>query len=235
MRSVAVVGAAGYVGRALHAALLEDTANQVVGVTRSDYASRRSDSFDVLINCAMPSGRFWARQHPEEDFAETVQKTADLVYGWSFGKLVQVSTLSARCQLHTIYGRHKAAAEKLCRPDQDLVVRLGPMYSPDLSKGVLVDLLNDRPVFAAAQSRYCFAPLDFVCAWIASNLERSGLVEVGARNAVSLAEVAAHIGAKSEFQGAVDDQEVERLEPDFPDAAGVLAFVGSMRRARARS
>jgi nucleoside-diphosphate-sugar epimerase len=230
MISIAVVGASGYVGGAVSAALASSSSIAVMPVTRANYAEMRDRSYDVLINAAMPAARFWAKNNPDKDFVETVQKTADLVYGWRFGKFIQISTLSARCQLDTVYGRHKAAAEKICESTDNLIVRLGPMYSKGLSKGVLIDMLQGRNVFVDGASRYCFAPLEFVASWIAANLRRSGLVEVGARNAIRLQEVAGYLGAGVEFEGAVDNQEIEHPEPGFPDAREVFGFLDEMKK-----
>lgn len=227
--SVAVVGAKGYVGSALYAALSHYPRYSVTGVTRENHANAQKRSFDILINAAMPAARFWAKNNPDKDFVETVQKTADLVYGWQFKKFVQVSTVSARCQLDTVYGRHKAAAEKVCGFGENLIVRLGSMYSPELKKGVLVDMVQGKKTFADAESRYCFAPLDFVVNWIASHLDRSGIVEVGARNAIALKDVAKHLGVKVEFEGALDHQEIEGPAPDFPDVRDVLNFLDNWK------
>lgn len=231
MTSVAVVGAGGYVGGALVAELRRQ-GNLVTEVTRSSYDEARGGRYDVVINAAMPSGRFWAKNNPDRDFVETVQKTAGLVYGWRYEKFVQISSVSARCQLDTIYGRHKAAAEALCDPHA-LVVRLGPMFSPALAKGVLIDMLDNRPVFVAAESRYCFTDLAFVARWVGSNLGRSGLVEVGSKDAISLREVARGMGSTSTFEGAIDDQEILRPAADFPSARDVFPFLETMRAARA--
>jgi nucleoside-diphosphate-sugar epimerase len=223
---VAVIGAQGYVGRAVSSALEQRGDVDVTSVTRTTYAQQRERGpFDVVINAAMPSGRYAARRDPGGDFRATVALTADLVNDWEYERFVQVSTVSARCQLDTVYGRHKAAAEALCPPDRSLVVRLGPMYSDDLAKGVLIDMLHGRPVFAAAESRYCFAPRDFSAAWIAANLERTGLVEVGGRDAISLGDIAQRIGSQSTFEGPLDHQEIERPEPDFPAAEAVFDYM----------
>ena len=230
MISVAVVGANGYVGSALCAALALNPTHAVAAVIRANSHEMRQRSFDILINAAMPSGRFWAKNNQGKDFVETVQKTADLISGWRFGKFIQISTVSARCQLDTVYGRHKAAAEKLCGFGDNLIVRLGPMYSKGLSKGVLVDMLQGRKVFVDAESRYCFAPLEFVASWIAGNLGRSGIVEVGARNAIRLREVADYLGGDVEFEGALDHQEIQNPGDDYPDARDVFAFLDAMKR-----
>ncbi|HBC44186.1 MAG: AviX11 [Parcubacteria group bacterium GW2011_GWF2_52_12] len=225
MQRIAVVGARGYVGSALARALMSGGQYSVTEVTRENYMLAQKESYDVLINCAMPSARFWAKSNPEKDFIETVEKTAQLLYAWNFKKFVQVSSVSARCQLDTVYGRHKAAAEKLVDQEKHLIVRLGPMYSPELTKGVLVDIREGKKVFVDGKSRYSFAPLSFNAEWIASHLERRGVVEVGARNALALEELASTLGVPAAFEGALDHQEIENPEPDFPDALDVIVFM----------
>ena len=101
------------------------------------------------------------------------------------------------------------------------------MYSRDLSKGVLIDMLAGRKVFAAATSRYGFAPLEFSAGWIAQSLDRDGVIEVGARNSISLQKVAGHLGHRIEFEGNEDHQEITNPESSFPDANNVLKFLDS--------
>jgi nucleoside-diphosphate-sugar epimerase len=234
MISIALVGANGYVGSQLGSALARGRDHDVAPVTRANYEEMRERSFDVLINAAMPAARFWAKSHPDDDFVETVKKTADLLYRWRFKKFVQLSTVSARCQLDTVYGRHKAAAEKMCGFGDNLIVRLGPMYGSGLKRGVLIDMLEGKKVFVDGDSRYCFAPVSFAASWIAGTLHRSGVSEVGARNALRLREVADHLGAKVEFEGALDHQEIPEPAGDFPDARDVFAFLDGLRRQQAR-
>lgn len=229
MITIAVVGANGFVGSALSSVLAQCSDYSLTRIMRTNYAEMRKQSFDILINSATPSARFWAKNNPDKDFMETVQKTADLVYGWRFGKIVQISTVSARCQLHTVYGRHKAAAEKLCGFGENLIVRLGPMYGKDLSKGVLIDMLQGRKVFADGESRYCFAPVEFVASWIATHLGQSGIIEVGSRNAIKLREVADYLEADIEFEGMIDNQEIQNPGPDYPDVREVFTFLSGIR------
>lgn len=232
MTAVAVVGARGYVGRAIVAALRERGDVDVTPVSRDEFAAASDRRYDVVVNAAMPSARFRARKDPLWDFDATVATTARLRYGWIYGKLVQVSSVSARCQTGSAYGRHKQLAELLCE-HSDLVVRLGPMYSDDLAKGVLVDMLEGRSVWVAGSSRYGFAPRDWVAGWIAANLEQTGIVEVGARDAIPLGELAQRLGANVEFHGEPDHQEIFDPAPDFPAAADVVGFMLDQAAARA--
>ncbi len=230
MSSIAVIGSKGYVGGALYQELLRSAKYTVVGVTRENYADMKAQSFDIIINCAMPSARFWAKNHPEEDFIETVKKTADLLYGWKFKKFVQISTVSARCQLDTVYGRHKAAAEKLCDFGDNLTVRLGALYGEGMKKGVLVDMLEGKKVFVDKASRYSFISVAFCASWVASNLDRQGIVELGGKNAVALEDIAKHVQADIEFEGEINHQDIESAEENLPEAALVLDFIGNLKK-----
>ncbi len=225
---IALIGASGYVGSALSKALKAHSYT-VAEVTRDTYEEHRSGEYDVLINCAMPSGRFWAKNNPEKDYAETVEKTAKLLSDWKFKKFIQISTVSARCQLDTVYGKHKAAAEKLCNFGGNLIVRLGALYGGNMKKGVLVDMLEGKKVYVDGESRYSFISVEAATAWIAAHLDRSGIVELGGKNAIALKDVAKHLGKVVEFEGELNHQDIESPEGDFPEARDVLAFLDSQK------
>lgn len=224
---VAVVGASGFFGTELTQALRRQ-GHDVTAVTRATYAGARAASYDVVVNTAMPSRRFWARQHPGEDFDATVGLTADLVYRWTFGHFVQISSVSARCERDTVYGRHKAAAEVLCERPDALVVRLTALYGPTMAKGAIVDIVHSRPVFVDGESRYAFTPVAFAADWVATHLDRSGLVEVGARDTVSVREVAAALGRAITFSGPREEQAVQAPDPSWPSAQAVISFAKTL-------
>jgi nucleoside-diphosphate-sugar epimerase len=230
---IAVIGASGLFGRALVQAFT-DTSHTVTPVTRSTYDSSRSAAYDVVINSAMPSKRFWARQHPDQDFIETVGRTADLLYGWRFKKFVQISSLSARCERDTVYGRHKAAAEVLCDRQDALVVRLTSLYGPDMTKGVILDIVNHAPVFVASDSAYAFTPVAFAAAWVASHLDAAGIVEVGARDTVRVHEIAEALGRQVTFSGPREHQKVQHPDATWPSAREVLAFAADLATTQGR-
>lgn len=229
---VGLVGSRGFVGSATLRALRDKHDHQIVEITRDNYAvMAKKHDYDVLINCAMPSRRFWAAKNPLLDFESSVELTAKLFHGWKFEKFVQVSSISARSQLETVYGRHKAASEAICKSSISLIVRLGPMYGDDLAKGVLVDMLNNSPVFVDASSRYCFAPVEWVGQTIAQNMFESGTIEIGARNSVQLGDLAKEISSKSEFHGITDHQEVDLPMQGAPCAFEVINFLNRSKSA----
>ncbi len=226
MKSIALIGADGFVGKSIKKNILYDKSNSITCVTRENYeAARDEKEYDIIINAAMPSKRFWAKQNPNKDFCETVEKTFNIVTNWKSSKIIQISSISARSQLDTTYGRHKAAAEKLVSDEKNLILRLGPMYGKDLNKGVLIDMKNDKPVYVSKESLYCFAPVDWIGKWICENIHLSGVLDVGGNNAIKLDEIAQKIGSKSLFIGPIDNQIISKEIKDAPEARNVLEFI----------
>ncbi len=221
---IAVFGANGFVGRELLATLNAQNKN-VVGFTRENFESALGREFEYVINAAMPSARFKAKNDPAWDFNESVAKTSKFFYGLKFKKFVQISSVSARCQTDTVYGRHKLAAESIVNDGRSLIVRLGPMYGPSLNKGVLIDMTKGSKVFVSGKSRYGFAPLNFVTNWISKNLDQKGIWEVGAKNSIALEDLAKKMNLNIEFEGAEDHQEMQSPQSDYPDVGLVLDYL----------
>lgn len=237
MKHIALIGAHGFVGSALLTELRKDSSLRVTAVTRENYDfwKKRVSAYDIVINAAMPSARFWAKNNPEKDFIETVQKTADIVYGWKYKKLIQISTISSRTEQESIYGKHKAAAEILCQSKNNLIIRLSALYSDALVKGALIDIVNGGKVYLNKKSRYSFTNLAFVCKWIRQNLNKTGVQEVGAKNTISLEEIVKNLHLQIDFEGRLDIQEIKNPLPDFPNAKEVLVFLKEKMKEKANS
>ncbi|OGN05686.1 MAG: hypothetical protein A2831_00580 [Candidatus Yanofskybacteria bacterium RIFCSPHIGHO2_01_FULL_44_17] len=227
--TVAVFGANGFVGSKIYSSLLTAGKYRVIPVTRDNYPSSIGKFYNIVINAAMPGARFWANNNPDKDFVETVQKTANILYGCTFDKFVQISTVSVRYQPDTIYGRHKLLAETLCNHGDNLVIRLSSMFGDGLKKGVLIDILKGQKTHVAGESRYPFASTDFIGDYIASHLDLGGIKEVGARNTISIREIADYLKTPSEFEGSPEIQEIQSPDPDFPDAKKVFKYLDEMR------
>lgn len=228
-KRAAVVGATGFLGRVLTDYLQRHPDEwEVTAVTRENYTQAQPAEYDVVVNAAMPSRRFWAKQHPELDFIETVQKTSDLLNRWRFSRFIQISSVSARCERDTVYGRHKAAAEVLCERPDTLTIRLSNLYGSHMTKGALLDIKHDRPVYVSGESRYAFTDVHSAAGWVAAMMTRTdcvGVSEYGARNTLALKDIAAHLHKNAQFSGPVELQEIQNPLPDFPDARQVLRFI----------
>jgi len=88
-----------------------------------------------------------------------------------------------------------------------LIVRLGSMYGNGLTKGVLVDMINNKKVYIDGRSKYSFTDVEWNSKWIIDNLNlKNKLVEVGATDFIELEKLAKMIKSTSEFEGEIDNQ-----------------------------
>ena len=225
MKSVAVAGAAGFVGSQISQAVTGSGRYRLIPVVRGDSAEERFARADVVVHAANPAGRFQAHQNPLRDFQETVEKTAQLLAAARSKPFVLISSLSCRTQLDTSYGRHRRACELVALSVGALVVRLGPMFGGGRTRDSLHDILAGRPVFVAAETRYAYADVAWVGRRIVDMLETpgGGIREIGARNAVRLADLCARFASSSTFSG-VDDTQLPEGVVEGPDANEVYAF-----------
>ena len=233
MRTVALLGHRGFVGSALFEAL--NQANyHVTGVSRDTHEEHRNGHYDLLINSAMPSQRFWALNNPLEDFEETAGLTADLIYNWDWGKFVQISTVSARCQLDHPYGLNKSCAETLVlnQSASNLVIRLGGLYGRGLDKGTVFDVMSGNRLFVHGDSKYNFIDVQHAAKIIVQKLDEIGIVEIGARDQISLREIADHFRIDVEFGDRMESQHTENPLENFPEAKQVLEFVAKQRETK---
>jgi nucleoside-diphosphate-sugar epimerase len=222
--TIALFGSKGFVGSEILKSL-KKYGYDVSEITRENFESNLGKEFDYVINSACPSTRFKAENNPEWDFRETVEKTSKIFYEVKFKKFIQISSVAARCQPEKVYGRHKLAAESIVNNGESLIVRLGPMFGPTLDKGVLMDMLNRSNVFVGENSKYAFAPLEFVGNWVAKNIDKKGVWEVGAKNSIQLKDLSNILGLNVKFEGLDNDQEMQTIESDYPDVSLVIDFM----------
>lgn len=225
MKTVAVVGAAGYVGSQIARAIVASEHYHLIPVLRTDRTDALFSKADIIVHAANPARRFTAEKDPAHDFEVTVEKTArflTLAHGKSF---VLVSSLSCRTQLNTNYGRHRRACELLVlAAEASLIVRLGPMFGGNRTDDTLHAILAGRHVFVAAETRYAYVDVAWVGQEIIELLEEpGGIREIGARNSVRLGDLCAHFDSTSTFSG-INDTQIPKDFTDGPDALEVFLF-----------
>ena len=175
----------------------------------------------------MPSKRFWAKNNPELDYIETVTKTKNIIADFKFEKIIHISTVSARCQLDTVYGKNKKSSEELVKKTENyLIVRLGPMYGEGLTKGVLIDMINNKRVYIDGKSKYSFTDVSWCAKWILNNLNlKNKLVEIGSTDYIELSKLGKLINSNSEFEGILDDQIIFNKFEKYNSSMKVLDFL----------
>lgn len=229
MKTIGIAGANGFVGKALCRAA-KNHEYKIFSITRENCDKHKSLEYDILINTAMPSKRFWALNNPVDDVNATIVKTAELFYEWKYKKFIQISSLSAKIQLDIPYGIHKKSAEVLVENKQNtLIVRLGALYGSGLNKSALFDLVKHNHIYVDINSEYNYIDIDFVAGWIMKNLDKTGIKEIGACDTISLLEISKGVWDKPSYEGRLEKIYSDEVEDEMPSSKEVLKYIDRIR------
>ena len=235
MKKIAIIGSNGFVGKAL-VRTAKNFNFEVTCVTRENFSEHKNKSYDCVINSAMPSKRFWSLNNPIEDIKETVVKTADIFYNWHYDKFVQISSISAENQLDIPYGSHKRSAEIIVEKDKSaLIVRLGALYGNGLTKSALFDLINKnhmvnhKHIYVDINSEYNYIDVDYAANHILSNLNHKGVLNVGARDSISLLDLSKGIWDNPSYEGRLEKLIFKKVDSTMPSAKNVLKYINLLR------
>ena len=231
MKTVALIGANGFVGSEIANAIINEKRYSFIPVTRHDNLEEVIKKAEVVIHAANSGKRFFAENNPEIDFKESVEKT-EIIKKLSINKrLILISSISARTQLDTVYGRNRRSCELIADTEKSLIIRLGPMYGTDKSIGVLNDIINNRKVYAAPTTEYAFVDVRYNAKKIISLVSEDdtiGIIEIGAKNGISLESLRNKLKSTSTFEGKDDTQIPVSPPNDAPDVNEVLLFAKSI-------
>jgi len=233
MKKIAVIGSNGFVGSEISKQIEKLENFSLIPVIRGDDLKDAIESADIIIHSANPAKRFFAENNPEEDFFETVEKTANIKSLICNKPLILISSISARTQLDTTYGRHRRCCELIVDPEKSLIIRLGPMYGTDKSIGALNDIINNRKVYVASKTEYAFVNVEYNAnkiATLASDSHVKGIMEIGSKNGISLNSLKNILGSTSTFEGKDDTQIPISPPEDAPDVNEVISFAKSIMK-----
>ena len=223
-KSIAVIGSSGFVGSAIVNELAQRGTYKVLPVGRNDDTNAIISEADYVIHTANPAARFFAKNNPEIDFNESVEKTYAFKQLVKNKKFILISSISARTQLDTVYGRNRRACECIVNDGASLIIRLGPMFGGNKEVGALHDILRNDPVFVSEKTKYAFVNVAYNAKKIIDLIDESGLIELGAKNALELGELKNILGSTSEFSGDDDTQIAINPQADSPDVNEVVEF-----------
>jgi nucleoside-diphosphate-sugar epimerase len=223
-KTIAVIGAKGFVGLNMCAEIKKRDHYNLIQVIRGDDISEKIKEAEIVIHAANPAKRFFANNNPQVDFSETVLKTQQIIKLCKDKKLVLISSLSARTQLDTTYGRYRKSCEILANYDDNLVIRLGPMFGGTRTKDTLHDIMTGKEVFLSSNTKYSYTSVEYSTAKVIDSIDLNGLIEIGADNSISLKYIADFFDSKSSFSGFNDSQIAKNETNNGIDAYDVIQF-----------
>ena len=229
-RRIAVIGAAGFVGSAVCQEVIRRGDYELIRVLRRDNAKLLIEDADIVIHTANPSKRYFAEKNPKSDFIESVEKTFILKRLFTDKKFILISSISARTQLETVYGRNRRACELIVNDYQGLIIRLGPMFSEQKRNGALYDIIKNNNVYVSEDTEYAFVNVRYNARKIIDLIDEVGLIELGARNSVRLSDLKQILKSSSVLKGPNDTQVPLNPPLDAPDVKDVIAFAVEMKR-----
>jgi len=226
---IAVLGAGGFVGGACVDVLKSRSEHEVISVYRATPMDSIKDGIDLVIHAANPAKRFLANQHPDDDLHSTVDRTKFFLQNFVGSRFLLISSISCRTQSVTPYGKHRRDCEDLVLWNGGGVVRLGPLFGGNREHDTLHDIVNGRDIYYSAETEYAYCELDWAAKYIVDKLlPFEGLIEIGARNTVTLQSIATLVSSRSRFTGPVDHQFPQGFDSG-PDASEVFKYALGLR------
>lgn len=224
---IAIIGAQGLVGSEL-TKVVNTKANLIcIEVVRGDNFAEKLQNVDYVIHAANSPKRYAAELNQQMDYEESVVKTAKLIEACKRmgARLLLISSISARTQLNTVYGRHRHACELIALQAGCIVARLGYMFSKQKIYGALGNIVNNEDVFLDPTSEYSYSD---VC-WNANKIvelmltEEQGIVELGANGSITLQSIVDLISSKSVFKS--DTVDIQIAKCDIKDRPQIQEFL----------
>jgi nucleoside-diphosphate-sugar epimerase len=184
---IVIIGAAGFVGAAL-VRHFRQRGDDVLEVTRANYAREAGARGDVVIEAACNSRKFWAEENPFDEFDASVGHRLRSLRDFSADLHLHLSSVDVYDDLsspaHTReegspigggshYGFHKFLAEQLVRRHAArwLILRLAGMVGPGLRKNPVFDILHGNPLRIHPESKYQFISTGAIAAVTAQLIE----------------------------------------------------------------
>ena len=203
-KSIAVIGSNGFVGNAICNEILTSKKFNLIRITRNDNIEVLIKSANVVIYAANNSKRFQAENSPHLDFINTVEQAANIYSIVGNKKIILISTVSARVQLDSVYGRNRRSCELMLDHSKNLIVRLGPMYGDTNHKGALFDILKNKKVYVSENTKYAYVDVKYNAKKIVELLDETGIIEIGAKNSIELKYLKKILNSTSTFEGPDD-------------------------------
>ncbi|MBI4085850.1 MAG: NAD-dependent epimerase/dehydratase family protein [Candidatus Liptonbacteria bacterium] len=172
IRTAGIIGGKGMLGSDLAEFLGNDF--ETTAIDKDNYGEHCGESFDVLINANGNSQRFFANEHPFEDFEMSTVSVYKTFFDFSFNRYIYISSSDVyndhsnpaatgeeqetdALKLQP-YGFHKYLAEQIVKRNAKrwFIVRSSAILGTRLKKGPVYDILRGNPLWIDGSTRLQF-------------------------------------------------------------------------------
>ena len=188
-------------------------------ITRDNYFCYIGDEFDIFINAAGNSRKFWANKYPVEDFELSTIGVMHSFNDFFMKKYIYISsvdvynniinnTLRKRENVEIYgselepYGFNKFLAEQIVQKyaKNYLILRCSAVIGKNLKKGVIKDLLNDVKIRVSKDTQIQFITvkaIGMIIFELLEQLQENEIFNVGGIGALRVWEIAQMLGINS--------------------------------------
>ena len=192
---IGILGANGFLGQALCKQFPD-----AVQITRNTYRDHvHEEVFDVFINANGNSRKYWAEEHPNRDFVESVVSVMNTFADFKIKKYIYIS--SSDVYGDSFYGFHKKLAEQIVKKNSSnyIILRCSAMIGEGMKKGVVQDLIDETPLWLTRDSEVQFITVNAVAEAVINIIwagTHNDTIDIGGEKAVSINEIAEILGVK---------------------------------------
>ncbi len=155
---IGILGANGFLGQAIWEHFVEKTKHEITETTRDNYRDCLGKDFDIFINANGNSRKYWANEHPHEDFELSVTSVLETFRDFNIKKYIYISSTDVYNRNNCSYGLNKYLAEQIVvkHANRFLILRCSALIGQGLKKGVVKDLIDNKPLHITSDSRLQF-------------------------------------------------------------------------------
>ena len=190
---IGILGSDGFLGTALCKQFPE-----AVQITKKNYFDYVGDSFDVFINANGNSRKYWAEQNPYLDFMASTASVYQTFRDFKIEKYIYISSVDA--QGDTVYGFHKKLAEQIVEKNANsyLILRCCAMIGEGMKKGVVYDLINEKPLWVTEDTGMRFITVNEVakCIDILIKNDITDIMQISGLGNIAISEIATILEVK---------------------------------------
>lgn len=239
MKKLAVIGSNGMLGSDLVRYLSSEF--EVTPINKENYAKHIGSSFDVIINANGNSKRFWANEHPVDDFTASTLAVYKSIFDFTCSFYIYISSSDIYEDHSTInttkeeqhinpqnlssYGLHKYFSEIIVQKyiHNYIILRSSMILGENLKKGPIYDILQNKSLYVTKNSYLQMITTEEIASIIVFLLKGKNsnrVFNVGGKGRVSFEGIDKYFSSPISFDSKAQLQEYEmntvKLQSVYP-------------------